>query len=273
MMAARENCEMSLPEPEYDDTLIRFLEVLWGKGYLSPGGPQEVDRVLTGLDLSGLEILDIGCGTGGIALHLAQAYTPRHVTGFDVEAPVIAAAGQRAAAAGLTEKVSFVHAPPGPLPFADASFDLVFSKDALIHVPDKETLFADIFRVLRPGGVFAASDWLIAHDGPPSDAMAAYLAAEGLSFGMASPVRYRRAMEAAGFHAVTTLNRNPWYREVARAELARLTGPLRAAAVAAVGEAFVAKNIQTWTAMQTVLDTGEHCPTHLRGSKPRTAPQ
>lgn len=32
--------------PEYDDTAIRFLEALWGEGYLSPGGPEEVDRVL-----------------------------------------------------------------------------------------------------------------------------------------------------------------------------------------------------------------------------------
>lgn len=34
-------------EPEYDDTAIRFLEALWGEGYLSPGGPDEVDRVHT----------------------------------------------------------------------------------------------------------------------------------------------------------------------------------------------------------------------------------
>ena len=33
-------------EPEYDDTAIRFLEALWGDGYLSPGGPEEVDRVI-----------------------------------------------------------------------------------------------------------------------------------------------------------------------------------------------------------------------------------
>ena len=85
-----------------------------------------------------------------------------------------------------------MQAPPGRLPFADASFDMVFSKDALLHVPDKDALFAEIFRVLKPGGVFAASNWMISHDGEPSPDMKAYVAAEGLSFSMASPARYRR---------------------------------------------------------------------------------
>jgi phosphoethanolamine N-methyltransferase len=160
-----------------------------------------------------------------------------------------------------------VQAPPGKLPFADGSFDVVFSKDALLHVPDKEALFSDIFRVLRPGGVFAASDWLISHDGEPSADMKAYVAAEGLSFAMASPARYRLAMERAGFGDITVSDRNAWYRDVAREELARLKGPLFAQAVAAVGEPHLAKNVRTWEAMQKVLDSGEHRPTHLRGWK------
>lgn len=255
--------------PEYDDAAIRFLEVVWGPGYLSPGGPEEVDRVIAGLEMTGKDGLDLGCGAGGITLHVAGRLGLRSMVGFDVEAPVIAAARARAAAAGKADHVQFVQGPPGPLPFADRSFDLVFSKDALIHVADKEALFAGIFRVLRPGGVFAASDWLIGHDGPPSPEMATYIAAEGLSFGMASPRRYRAAMAAAGFADVSTVSRNDWYLGQARAELARLeAGPLHDRAVAAVGSEYVAKNIATWRAMARVLATGEHCPTHLRAVRP-----
>ncbi|TIO80200.1 MAG: SAM-dependent methyltransferase, partial [Mesorhizobium sp.] len=43
--------ETANAEPEYDDAAIRFLEALWGDGYLSPGGPDEVDRVVEGLSL------------------------------------------------------------------------------------------------------------------------------------------------------------------------------------------------------------------------------
>src|SRR5262245_60260021 len=178
---------------EYDDTAIRFLEALWGEGYLSPGGPNEVDRVVAGLDLEGRRILDIGCGSGGIALHLIERHGAGHVTGFDVEAPVIAAARDRTERKGLAAKAEFVHGAPGPLPFADARFDVAFSKDALLHVPDKDVLFAEIFRVLKPGGAFAASNWMIGHDDEPSPDMKDYIAAEGLSFNMASPARYRLA--------------------------------------------------------------------------------
>jgi 2-polyprenyl-3-methyl-5-hydroxy-6-metoxy-1,4-benzoquinol methylase len=255
-------------EPEYDDTAIRFLEALWGDGYLSPGGPDEVDRIVEGLALKGKTILDIGCGCGGITLHLLERHGAAHVTGFDVEPPVIEMARQRAAARGLSDRANFVQTPPGPLPFADSSFDVVFSKDALLHVSDKETLFAEIFRVLKPGGVFAASNWMISHDGEPSPEMKAYVAAEGLSFVMASPARYAAAMRRAGFADVTVRDRNSWYREVALEELKRLKGPLYPAVAAAVGAAYVDKNIRTWEAMQKVLDSGEHRPTHLRGRKP-----
>ena len=255
-------------EPEYDEAAMRFLAVLWGEGYLSPGGPAEVDRVLSGVDLKGRRVLDFGCGAGGIALHIARTHGPAEVVGFDVEQPVIDRARAEAARAGLSAIARFISSPPGRLPFDDGEFDVVFSKDAMIHVPDKEALFVELFRVLKPGGMFAASDWLIGHDGEPSADMKDYIAAEGLSFGMASSRRYLLAMAAAGFAEGAVESRNAWYREVARSELARLKGPLHAEAVAAVGDAYVAKNIRTWTAMQKVLDSGEHCPAHLRGIKP-----
>src|SRR5262245_25653173 len=114
--------------PEYDDDAIRFLEALWGDGYLSPVGPgavdRRLDRLLDGLSLRGKSILDIGCGSGGIPLHLIERHGAGHATGFDVELPVIEAARLRAKKRSLAHRATFVHAPPGALPFADQSFDL-----------------------------------------------------------------------------------------------------------------------------------------------------
>lgn len=255
-------------EIEYPDELIAFLESVWGWGFLSPGGPEEVARIVEGVDLRGKKVLDIGCGSGGIALRLARDHDAGEVIGIDVEGPVVAKAEARAEEMGLADRVSFKKVTPGPLPFADESFDVVFSKDSMIHIPDKETLFADIYRVLKPGGEIAAGDWLISHDGEPSPEMATYIESEGLSFGMASPARYKSAMEAAGFTDVRLVNRNPWYKEVAREELAQMEGPLYEAAAKASSPATVDHNIQTWRLMLGVLETGEHCPHHLFAKKP-----
>ncbi|MCX7865044.1 MAG: methyltransferase domain-containing protein [Novosphingobium sp.] len=255
-------------EVEYDGHAIAFLEGLWGEGFLSPGGPDEVDRIVAGLGLSGKKGIDIGCGSGGIAAHLVVMHKAAHMTGFDVELPVIEAARALASRKGLSDRLDFVHGMPGPLPFGDSSFDFVFSKDAMLHVPDKRSLFADLFRILKPGGFLAASDWLTSHDGEPSDLMKAYVASEGLSFHMHSPGWYEDALKLAGFVDVRTVDRNGWYRAEAARELARLEGSFGRDLAKRVGGDYVTKNIRTWKAMKRVLDTGEHRPTHLFATKP-----
>ncbi|MGA7397420.1 MAG: methyltransferase domain-containing protein, partial [Solirubrobacterales bacterium] len=226
-------------------------------------------RIVGGLDFSGKDVIDIGCGSGGITVFLAEEFPLAHITGFDVETPVIEAARRRAARANLGQRVEFVRGQSGPLPFPDGSFDIVFSKDALIHVSDKESLFREVFRILKPGGSLVASDWLTSHDGPPSEAMERYLKAEGLSFGMASVDRYESALADAGFDEVNVVDRNPWYRVEAREELKRIEGSCFDQVVTEVGLPLVEKNIRIWTEMIKVLDSGEHRPTHLRARRPQ----
>jgi phosphoethanolamine N-methyltransferase len=254
-------------EEEYSDALVDFLEVLWGEGYLSPGGAEEVARVLDGIDLTGRRVLDVSCGSGGIALSLAADYGAAHVTGIDVEDTVLGKAQDRAASRGLEGQVEFRKVAPGPLPFPAGHFDVVFSKDSIVHIPDKTAVFADIHRVLKPAGPLAMSDWLISHDDEPSPEMKHYVEQEGLSFGMASPETYGQALQAAGFEDIRLTNRNAWYRQQAARELAMLEGDLYDRAVAAAGRELVDHNIGTWRAMLVVLETGEHCPHHLHGRK------
>ncbi len=199
---------------------------------------------------------------------LVRDHGAGHVTGIDVEDPVCTAARARVAGAGLDDRITITKVTPGPFPFPDETFDVVFSKDSIIHIPDKAAMAAEAFRVLKPGGQFAASDWLISHDDAPSPEMAHYLKMEALEFAMASPDRYRKAMEDAGFEAVELVNRNPWYAEVAAAELEELSGPNRESWCARHDAAFIDHQIGTWTAMVPVLKTGEHCPHHIRGRKP-----
>ena len=144
----------------YSKALITALEFVWGEGFLSPGGPEEVQTLVENHDLHGSRILDFGCGLGGIDMQLVETCGAREIVGIDVVPDVIVLARALAEKKGLSDLVSFQLYTPGPLPFADSSFDVVFSKDAMVHVADKKSLYADVMRVLRPGGWLIASDWL-----------------------------------------------------------------------------------------------------------------
>ena len=252
----------------YHSRAVAMLQAVWGEGFLSPGGEPEVARLIGDAELTGLAVLDIGCGAGGIDLALVRNHGAAYVTGIDVEDTVLTCARKLVERANLGARIGVAKVAPGPLPFPPGSFDVVFSKDSIVHIPDKHALMRELYRVLRPGGRLIASDWLMGHDGAPSPDMAAYIEAEGLNFGMASPARYEDALRSAGFRDISVTSRNAWYRDAAQQELERLRGPVGAAAARIVGQDFVDQNIAIWTRMVPVLRSGEHCPTHLRARKP-----
>ena len=66
-----------------------MLEMIWGEGFMSPGGPDEVVRIVADRDLSGCSVLDIGSGLGGAAIVLYQRCGAASVTGFDVQALLV----------------------------------------------------------------------------------------------------------------------------------------------------------------------------------------
>jgi len=262
---------MTLNEPatqEYDDKLMALLEAVWGEGFMSPGGTEEVDRYLRGIKLAGLAVLDIGCGLGGVDIHLVKQHHAAMVTGIDVDGALIVRCQGLAEKAGVGLQTEFICVDPGPLAFDDASFDAVTSKDSIIHIPDKHALAEDVFRVLKPGGWFAASDWLAGYDQEPSAEMQAYLDAEGLDFGLASAEIYRQALEMAGFTDLDIVDRNGWYQQHAHRERDRLAGDLYKELAAATGTEFIDHEIEVWEKMIVALEQGQLRPTHLRGRKP-----
>src|SRR6202051_405406 len=70
---------------EYDDGMQALLQIIWGDGYLSPGGAAEGARLLEGSDIGGCAVLDIGCGLGAIDELLVKEYHAASVIGIDVD--------------------------------------------------------------------------------------------------------------------------------------------------------------------------------------------
>lgn len=99
----------------------------------------------------GAAVLDVGCGGGQIALALAETRPDLSITGLDLNADQTARAKRRAERRGLD--VSFVQGDALRMPFADRSFDAVFSIASIKHWPDQSRGLRECLRVLRPNGL------------------------------------------------------------------------------------------------------------------------
>ena len=257
---------MGEPQDEYDERMLTMLQLIWGEGFLSPGGPQAVREIVAGIDLEGLEVLDIGCGLGGLDQVLAGLGQCR-VTGLDVAKPLVARAQERIRVAGQHQQIQFVHYDPGPLPFADSCFDLVFGKDSWLHVEDKDAFFGELVRVLKPGGRVAAGDWMKSPGSYSSD-MLYFFKMEGLTYFLITLEEYTAKLRHAGLGNVRTLDLTDQYRADARGEHQRLKGPLFDALTRQLGSQSRDHFIEDWRSLTTVLDKGELRPARFWAKKP-----
>jgi SAM-dependent methyltransferase len=253
---------------EYDEGMQALLQLVWGDGFLSPGGADEVRRVLEGVDLRGCRVLDIGCGLGAIDVLLVKEHGAAEVVGIDLEPDLVRRARERFVAAGVAETIRAQVVAPGPLPFPDGSFDVVFSKDSLVQIPDKGTIFAQIKRVLRPGGLLVMSDWLRGGEGEYSPELLEFFRLEGITYNMASIEQSRAALTAAGFVDIQICDRNEWYRTLAAREHASLAGEWYPTIVKRLGEERACHFVNNWRQLLVVLERGELRPAHLKARKP-----
>jgi SAM-dependent methyltransferase len=253
---------------EYDEGMLALLQLIWGDGFLSPGGADELARIFEGLDIRGREVLDVGCGLGAIDELLITQYGASSVVGIDVDPALLTGLQARVERAGLAGRIRGVKVEPGKLPFADGSFDVVFSKDSLVQIPEKPALFAEILRVLRPGGRFIASDWLRGGTGPYSSEMMEYFRLEGIAYNMVTLDESAASLRNAGFVEVDIRDRHAWYLELATRELAAMEGALKPTITDRLGTARTEHFIANWRQLVLVLSRGELRPGHLKAVKP-----
>ena len=252
---------------DYSDQDIIEFEAIFGAGFLSSGGQEEVAKIVEGISLAGKEVLDIGVGIGGPACLLVEEHGAARVTGIDVEDPVLAKAAQIVLRRGLQDRVVLKRVEPGPLPFDDESFDVVFSKDAIIHIPDKGALFREIYRILTPGGCIAMSDWYGSEE-PLTEEMTTWLEPHGSEFVMTPIQNDADLLVSAGFVDTEIIDRNAWFTEFSRELVDRLSGSGYDTLVMAVGKDTADSLVSKARERVIISAQGQLRPGHLRGHKP-----
>ncbi len=253
-------------QDEYHDALIDMLELIWGRGFLIPAGPENVRRIVDGLELRDKRVLDIGSGIGGPAMILAGELGAR-VVGIDLEAPLVARAQGYAEEAGLADRIDFRQVAPGPLDFDDGAFDVVYSSGVFTQVEDKLAMFKEVLRVLEPGGVFTCYDWMKG-EAPYSDDMRYWFKMEGLTYAMETLEAHGRILQEAGFAEVALTDDREAYRELCHREYDLMQGALEAQMVELLGREQQEHFLENWRAMVVVLDKGELRPGFYRARKP-----
>lgn len=173
-------------------------------------------------------VLDVGSGIGGTSRCLAREFGCR-VTGIDLTQEYCSAAAMLTDRTGLAEFVDYCHGDATRLPFADASFDIVWTEHAAMNIPDKPRLYQEMHRVLTPGGVLAIHDILAGRSGPvlfpvpwARTPEASYLA---------TPDELRSLLEGAGFEIEGWLDTT----DAARAWFVALADKIRKEGVAPLG--------------------------------------
>jgi sarcosine/dimethylglycine N-methyltransferase len=115
----------------------------------------------------GLKVADFCAGLGGPARYYAQRFDVE-VTGIELTPARVAGAAELTQRVGMQDRVRVIEGDVMAVPLADGSQDVVLSQEAFLHVPDHQRTFAEAFRILKPGGRFAFTNWTVPQ--PLSDA-------------------------------------------------------------------------------------------------------
>jgi ubiquinone/menaquinone biosynthesis C-methylase UbiE len=146
-----------------------------------------------------MAVLDIGCGIGGPARYFANVFGCR-VSGIDLTQEYVDVAAMLTERCGLDDRVEFKCANAIDLPFDDASFDAAFCLNVTMNIENRTGFYAEVARILKPGGQFALSELGRGIGGEPYYPLP-WARDPSYSF-LVSPDELRAGLEAAGFQIV-----------------------------------------------------------------------
>ncbi|XP_068709033.1 uncharacterized protein [Montipora capricornis] len=217
MPSKSDEFQQFLDQNQYSSNSILRYEKIFGRGFVSTGGLETTEEIVAMLSLKpGQKVLDVGCGIGGSGFYMVKHFSV-DVLGVDLSMNMIDIGKQRAKEF-KDEKVEFVVQDVTTASYEPESFDVVYSRDTILHIEDKKTLFANFLKWLKPGGELLISDYC---RGPQelSDSMKEYIAKR--HYHLLSPEDYGKLLEEVGFIDVNAKDNTVRFIEVLKSERER----------------------------------------------------
>ncbi len=216
--ASVEDHSALLDSTQYTRESINKYEKIFGHNFISTGGLDSTREIVKTLNLqAGMKVLDVGSGIGGSAFHMAQEYGV-HVHGLDLSHNMLAIALERSQEMNLNSRVIFEF---GDILESDADsiYDVIYSRDAFLHIEEKARLFETLKRALKPGGLLFFTDYCWG-EGEHSAEFLEYVAQRG--YDLHTVKDYGKLIEQAGFVEVQAMDKTELFGDYLRIELEKL---------------------------------------------------
>lgn len=169
---------------------------LFAVDQLHAGGPASTKHALDRIEIGpGVRLLDVGSGIGGASRMAAMSGA--EVTGIDLSPDFVDTATRLTELVGLEDRATYLTTPGESLPLEGGSFDAAVMVHVGMNIPDKQAVFAEVHRVLVPGGRFAVYEQMRTSEGDLTYPLP-WADDERSSF-VETAEDYSRHLEAAGF--------------------------------------------------------------------------
>jgi SAM-dependent methyltransferase len=148
---------------------------------------------------AGQHLVDIGCGLGGPARYMAKRFQCK-VSGVDITPPFVEAGNKLTALLHMEGQVEIELGDGQHLPYPDRHFDGGYTQHVTMNVADRKRFFAEAYRVLKPGALFALTEHGSGPNGDPHHPVP--WSADGTGAYLVTPAKTRALLEQAGFEAI-----------------------------------------------------------------------
>jgi phosphoethanolamine N-methyltransferase len=207
-----------LDTQQYAIKSVLKYERIFGKYFVSTGGKETTIEFTSKLNLKpGMKVLDVGCGIGGSAFYMAKNYKV-NVHGIDLSKNMIQICKNNYKEQTFPENVtcSFEIADATKVDFGENKYDLIYSRDAILHIYDKLCLFKNFYKWLKPNGKVFITDYCCGTK-PHQTKFVEYVKQRG--YHLLTPINYGKVLESAGFKKVLAKDETNKFIEILKKEI------------------------------------------------------